>query len=86
MWISYHKPEIEKFIQKRVDQYALEKLYNNHLIPEAIERLNELKIMETYKPKPYQSGYKWEDDDEYSVWPKTKPNPPLKWKDPTPWL
>lgn len=87
MWIDHRKPEITKFIQDQIDQYALEKLDNNHLIPEAIERLNELRIMEMYQPQPtiYHTNHET-DKDEYEIWPKDDPKPPLKWKDPTPWL
>ena len=90
MWINYHKPEILKYIQTLIDQYATNKLYENYLIPEALERLNEIKIMESFEPKPtiYHPNYNSNEDEnnEYSVWPKDEPNPPLKWKDPTPWL
>ena len=43
--------------------------------------------MESYQPQPttYHPNYDADKDDEYTIWPKDVPSPPLKWKNPTPW-
>ena len=87
LWIAYHRPEIYKYIQRQVNEYALEKLHE-YLVPEATQLLQRLTIMESYTPKPtiYHANYDPDKEEKQNaIWTENS-SPETPHTDIDPWL
>ena len=86
LWIQFHQPEINSYIQDQVDHFVLHKLYE-YLIPETTQLFQQLTIMKSYKPQPtqYHPEYDADEDNDNPIWPKDAP-PTIEWTNPNHWL